>query len=406
MSSHTPVRPRTRPERRRRSTAVAATAVLLSSALAACGGDSGAASDGDTIKFGFLAEQSGSYEEFGRAAKAAADYAVEQINADGGLDVDGTKKKVELVVRNTRSEPAEGSALATELIAQDGVRYMFGATGLVAPAVFPVTDASEVLFFQASSAATAQIADTDFMYGTLPNTALRVRITMGAIKEDWPDAETVAFLGTDEPTANAVKASLEEAAAEVGLEVVAAESVPGGSTDFSGTLARIKSRQPDVLLHVADNTNSQATVIRQNEQIEAAPRIMAYAVGCDTAVNAGVENDYAANPLVGADLSKPSNDKAQALADHLEKALDGDMTYSYAAMWQYDYFGVLAAAIEEAGTADDIEAVQAALAETQYDGASGEISIADDRTAVFGFDICKVVDGQVEVEHVEPGAGS
>ncbi|RYZ17811.1 MAG: hypothetical protein EOO70_00865 [Myxococcaceae bacterium] len=406
MSSQTPFDSRTRNIRARRVLALAASTVLLSSALAACGSGGGSSSDGDTVKFGFLAEQSGTYEEFGRAAKAAADYAVEQINADGGLDVDGTKKKVELVVRNTRSEPAEGSALATELIAQEGVRFMFGATGLVAPAVFPVTDASEVLFFEASSAATAKIDDTKYMYATLPNTALRVRITMGAIKENWPDATTVAFLGTDEPTANAVKDALDEAAAEVGLEVVAVESVPGGTTDFSGTLARIKSRKPDVLLHVADNTNSQATVIRQNNQIEAASRVMAYAVGCDTAVKAGVKNDYAANPLVGADLSKPSNDKAKALASHLEKALKGDMTYSYAAMWQYDYFGVLAAAIEEAGTSEDVAAIQKALSETQYDGASGQITVADDRTAVFGFDICHVVDGQVEVDHVEPDAGS
>lgn len=394
---------RTGRSRTRRALAAFAATTLAGSLLAACGGASGSS---DTIKIGFLAEESGTYEEFGRASKAAAEFAVEKINSDGGIEIDGEKRKVELVVRNTRSEPAEGSALATELITQEGVKFVFGATGLVAPAVFPITDASEVLFFEASSAATAQIAKTKYMIATLPNTALRVRITLGAIKKDWPDAKSIAFLGTDEPTANAVKASLADAAKDAGLDVVATESVPGGTTDFSGTLARIKSRKPDVLLHVADNTNSQATVIRQNRQIEASKRIMAYAVGCDTAVKAGVKDDYAANPLVGADLSTPSNEPAKELAAHLDKALKGDLTYSYAAMWQYDFFGVLAEAIEKAGTADDTKKVLDALKQTSYEGASGDITLAKDRTAVFGFDVCKVAGGKVSVDHVDPDAGS
>jgi branched-chain amino acid transport system substrate-binding protein len=75
------------------------------------------AADGEPIKIGFFAPETGGGAPDGRSAVAGAKLAVEQINASGGID----GRKIDLITYDDGSDPKQGATIATKLTSQDEV---------------------------------------------------------------------------------------------------------------------------------------------------------------------------------------------------------------------------------------------------------------------------------------------
>ena len=94
-----------------------------------------------TIKLGSSGPLSGSVSIYGQAVKEGVELAVEEINAAGGVNVDGTMMKLELVdFVNDEADAKKAAAALTSLISKD-VDVVVGAVtsgateGLIAEAV-------------------------------------------------------------------------------------------------------------------------------------------------------------------------------------------------------------------------------------------------------------------------------
>lgn len=105
--------------RRRGLTAVLAFALVLGAAvIAGCGDDESGGggdsegSDSGPVKIGFAIGQSGLLEPYDTVAKVGADFAIEDINADGGAD----GRDLEAVEADTKSEPAAAANAAIQLL--------------------------------------------------------------------------------------------------------------------------------------------------------------------------------------------------------------------------------------------------------------------------------------------------
>ena len=88
-------------KRMRKLAAVLATAALATSMLAGCGGSStggGATADGDTILIAGIAPLTGSLASWGEGAVNGYNLAIEEINAAGGVTIDGKSYKLESAV--------------------------------------------------------------------------------------------------------------------------------------------------------------------------------------------------------------------------------------------------------------------------------------------------------------------
>ena len=97
--------------------------------------------ESETIKLGSSGPLSGSVSIYGLAVKEGVELAVEEINAAGGVDVDGKMMKLELVdFVNDEADPKKAAAALTSLISKD-VDVVVGAVtsgateGLIAEAV-------------------------------------------------------------------------------------------------------------------------------------------------------------------------------------------------------------------------------------------------------------------------------
>lgn len=110
--------------------------LLVVCSVAGCG-----EKETNTIKLGSSGPLSGSVSIYGQAVKEGVELAVEEINAAGGVNVDGTMMKLELVdFVNDEADAKKAAAALTSLISKD-VDVVVGAVtsgateGLIAEAV-------------------------------------------------------------------------------------------------------------------------------------------------------------------------------------------------------------------------------------------------------------------------------
>ena len=106
-----------------------ATPLLVVLALAGCG-RAGAGADGPTVPVVVSAPVS-SEPWVARSIEGGARLAVEEINADGGFDLEGGKRKAELVVLDHASSPATALANAREAVRRKAAVLLTDGTGVV-----------------------------------------------------------------------------------------------------------------------------------------------------------------------------------------------------------------------------------------------------------------------------------
>ena len=107
-------------------------AFLGATALVAGSTQSGLAAD--VIKFGISTPLSGPAAPWGIPHKNATELIFDEANAQGGLDVNGKKYKLEIVAYDHKYVIAEGVATVNRLIAKDDVKFISILGGAVAKA--------------------------------------------------------------------------------------------------------------------------------------------------------------------------------------------------------------------------------------------------------------------------------
>ena len=111
--------------------------------LAGCdSSDQKGAQKDDTIKVGTIVELTGDMPAVGASSRNAAQLAVAELNAAGGIDIGGKKHKVELVVEDNAAKPDQSAAAANKLITQDEVLAIIGPNASLG--AIPAAEIAEV----------------------------------------------------------------------------------------------------------------------------------------------------------------------------------------------------------------------------------------------------------------------
>lgn len=112
------------------SLGLAASPALIGPALAA----------GRTIKIGFVSPETGALALFGEADSFVVGEMRKSIA--GGIDLGGVNHPVELVVRDSQSNPSRAAEVAAELIAREQVALMLSSSSM--DTIGPVADQCEL----------------------------------------------------------------------------------------------------------------------------------------------------------------------------------------------------------------------------------------------------------------------
>lgn len=364
-----------------------AIALALVGALTACTKKS-EAPKADEIVIGHFASLTGQIAAFGQSTKKGVDLAQKQFNAAGGLN----GKQVKVITYDDQGKPEEAQAAVTKLITQDNVLAVLGevasSLSLVAadvamrnhtPMLSPsstnpdVTKKGEYIF---------RICFIDPFQGEV----------MAMFAHDKLKAKTAAILRDVKNDYSVGLANFFAKAFEgAGGKIVLDTSYQERDVDFKAQLTDIKAKKPDVIF-VPGYYNDVALIARQAKNL-GLNQPMLGGDGWESedlfkVAGAAINGSYYSNHY-----SPDSKDAVtqKFIADY--KTEYGITPDSMAALG-YDAFNVLIDAMKRAKsvTRDDIKT---ALASTKdFPGATGKITINEERNAVKSAVVLKVVDGK------------
>lgn len=196
------------------------------------------ASDGRPVKLGFLFDQTGGFGEYGLPAVHAAELAVEEINAAGGLN----GRKVEAVVVDTQSDTSRYVSMARMMIGRDKVDAIFGAIGSQdREAIRPIAHAAKIPYFYPTCYEGGVADSWTFCTGVVPEQGFATLIPY--MIEQY--GANVYDLAADYVWGQLSTLWLKRYVNEAKGNIAGTEAVPLNVSDFNSTLGRIQAAKPN-----------------------------------------------------------------------------------------------------------------------------------------------------------------
>lgn len=241
-------------------------ALLLALFLAACGSgsgdetsDSSAASSDEPLTLGFAIGETGFMAPFDDPARTAAQFAMDDVNADGGID----GRQVEMVSADTKSKPELSGDAATDVLGQ-GADIVVTSCDFDqgSPAAIVAQDQG-VLAFSTCAGSTAFGPEG---IGPLAFTMATAAPAEGAAMAEWAmdKGYTKAATLLDD-TIEFTKQSnygFETRYEDLGGDLVAQETFKQGDQSLASQINAIKAADPDVI-YLASYMPSQASAMKQ-----------------------------------------------------------------------------------------------------------------------------------------------
>jgi branched-chain amino acid transport system substrate-binding protein len=340
-----------------------------------------AAARAESVRIGVIAEITGDMPAVGASCRNAAEMAVKEINAAGGLDVGGKKLRVELFVEDNGGKADQSAAAAQKLITQEEVVAIIGpnASRYAIPAA-EIAEGNQTIFITPWS--TNPKTTLDAVSGKPKRYAFRscfidpfqgkvlARFALETMKAKKAAVLYDVASDYNKGIAEVFKADYER----LGGKVVAFETYTTNDKDFSAQFTKIKAAAPDVVF--LPNYYSEVPL-----QVQQAHRlgISAPFLGSDSWGSADLLK------LGGADLEGyyfSTHYAADNASPAAVKFISG-YTKAYGATpddvaaLTWDAFGLLFTAIGNAGKTDR-ESVRTALARLPgYAGVTGDMKFKD-----------------------------
>lgn len=257
---------------------LAATGVVAALSLAtACmpqqSTSSGEGSTDGPIKLGAAVSESGAYAVEGKSTKEGYELWAKTVNEQGGIDVGGTKRKVEIVYYDDQSKPETAIKLTQRLISEDEVDFLLGpySSGLTIATSAIAAQYKKIMFAGGAAATSVFEQGNEYVFSPLSLTSEYTVSGLDALKA--AGAKSVGILHSDDAPMTDVKDATVAHAEEIGLEVTSTQAVPVDANDIKGALGQIAATKPDVLVEAGTSVLGILTM-RTLRTLNWAPEIL------------------------------------------------------------------------------------------------------------------------------------
>jgi len=335
-----------------------------------------------TITLGAAVSQSGKYSTNGEHTMNGYNMAVDMINANGGVVINGDAHDLAIKYYDDESTPARGAELAERLISQDGVKFLLGpySSGLT-KAIAPVTEKHGVPMVEANGASRSLFTNGyKNLFAVLSTSEQYLASSITLLDEIAkasgrdPSSMKIAMAFENDPFSQDIRAGVMDDAAKYGMEIIIDDKLPKDLSDMTPTLTKVRALKPDLLV-VSGHSKGAATAIRQiNEQNVYVP--MLAMTHCDSADIIGKFGAGAENTLCASQWAPTLTYSDELMGSAGDFAVSFEKLYGYAPPYQAAESAaavmVFADAFARAGS-DDQAAVRDALAATDMQTFYGNI---------------------------------
>ena len=364
-------------------------------ALAACGsgGDepstgSDAPNGGDissegTIKIGMIAPMTGSNAAYGNSMLEGVQLTIDEINAAGGI----LGQQIELVSADDRGDPTE-CMNAFNTMVSEGIKYVIGsATSGATSAITSMANEEGVILITPSATADSITTEDDYVFRACFKDSLQGDIAAAFVAEQGITKVGTIMCSADTYSKGLVD-SFTAACEKRGIEVAAAESTATmDAQDFTNQFTAMVNADVE-LVYAIYYYDAVGPFLVTQARAAGFDGIIMGADGYDGALDYVSEGvDYSAFNNVVYTNHYDATDSSPVVQEYVTayEAEYGTMPLCFAALAS-DCMMMFQTAIETAGSADDVEAVRDALADTSvvYEGITGTFSLDETGTPVKG----------------------
>jgi len=317
--------------------------------------------DEEEFVIGALLPLTGRNGVYGQEIKNAIELAVEEVNAEVGVN----GKKVVVIYEDCMADPKTGVNGMQKLVNVDGVPVVLGswASGVVV-ATAPIAEEGKVVVM--ASAISPAITDAgDYIFRMQPSATFYTTEAVKVLEDIGISKAAVIFVNNE--FGQAMKEAFVEEFETRGGEILAVEAYAQGDIDFRTQLAKIKEKEPEIIF--IPGYQDTVEVIKQIEELGIESRVMASTPFESQAtleklgeLAEGVLYPY--HFVAGKDTSK---------AKHYEEAYlqkYGVPTGGFAPL-MYDATHVIATVLNKCEK--DTDCIKEELYKTDYEGAVGRV---------------------------------
>jgi len=227
-------------------------------AAAALGVALAAPAQAEALKIGALMPMTGDLQAYGEADLKGVEFALEQINAAGGVN----GEPVEMVIADTQTTPQAGVDAAQKLVNVDGVHAIVGAlsSGVTIPVARTVSSREAIA--QISNASTSPtitgLSDDDFLFRTVPSDSYQGVALADLVTEKGVSNVSILYVNNDygQGLADAFTKAF-------GGEVSASIAFEQGQASYRGELQRAASGGAQALVLIG-YPETGSVILRQS----------------------------------------------------------------------------------------------------------------------------------------------
>lgn len=256
-------------KRVRRGVLRAGVALALCSAAAMAG----QAMAAEPLPFGLALPLSGPQALFGADQAKAAQWAVDDINAKGGVNGHPLK----MVLLDTQADPRLGINAVNRMINVDKVPVFGTAWSAVVKSVAPIANRAQTLELSvgANSPEIARLGD--YVYTTYPLADVDVR-ALAKYSHDTLKKQSAAVLYIHNDSGVEGARIYRDSFTAAGGKVVAYEAYDEQATDYTGAILKVRAAQPDII-HIQGLVADLPQVITQLRRLGLQQPITTYSAG-------------------------------------------------------------------------------------------------------------------------------
>lgn len=351
---------------------------------------------GGTLTIGALLPLTGDAAQWGTPARNAAQLAVDEINATGGVN----GQHVALAVEDDRCDAKEGVSAFNKLVAAHKTPVVLGAVcSSVTLAVAPVANREHVTLISPASTNPKITEAGDYMFRVIPSDNLRGEIFAEYLYNE-AGIRSVVMLYINNEGGVGNKDTFANRFRTLGGKILGEEAYQQGATDVRSQLTKIKSSPADAVLVVSYPADT-VIVMKQAKQlaIDKALYFQTEAVEDPTVLRDAGDAANGATYILPAAAEGPV---AKGFVDSYQKKF-GKAPELFAAE-AYDIVYLIKEALQQNGSSPASDRIRDYLSSVHdRASASGTITFDKNGDVTKPMAIKRIVDGRPQVVNVRSG---
>ncbi len=316
------------------------------------------------IYLGAAVSETGKYSREGKDTRQGYGLWLDWVNNEyGGVQIDGERYRVELIMYDDEGDPDTAARLVEKLISEDQVDFLLGPySSSLTQSTSAIAEKYGKIMIEGNGAA-EPLFERGFqnLFAVLTPAGNYTRSALQLLAEQGAKSVVIAYEDTAFPTS--VAEGAQRWAAEYGLEVLGVETYPVNVADVSGIMSKFKELEPDIFVG-GGHFNDAVLFIRSAKELDFNPKAMVITVGPSNPTlieEVGADAEYVIGPTQWEASMSYADDYLGTAAEYAARYQDlwGEPP-TYQAAESTATALALHLAIEQAGSLDT-DAVRTAL---------------------------------------------